>query len=133
MEKMEEKLQRLAPVLTDKELQEINGLFTAYTFRRSKTGELWTTCCGKHKVIREERATAAEEAALYTRHTPVPKYRWGYVYQHDRYQAAGGLPVVRQGDHPQGAGLYRPAEKPVGIPPGGGTPSVAGCSVGLCL
>lgn len=77
MEKMEEKLQRLAPVLTDKELQEINGLFTAYTFRRSKTGELWTTCCGKHKVIREERATAAEEAALYTRHTPVPKYRWG--------------------------------------------------------
>lgn len=68
---------RLAPVLTDKELQEINGLFTAYTFRRSKTRELWTTCCGKHKVIREERATAAEEAALYTRHTPVPKYRWG--------------------------------------------------------
>ena len=59
MEKMEEKLQRMAPVLTDKELQEINGLFTAYTFRRSKTRELWTTCCGKHKVIREERATAA--------------------------------------------------------------------------
>lgn len=77
MEKMEEKLQRLAPVLTDKELQEINGLFTAYTFRRSKTRELWTTCCGKHKVIREERATAAEETALYTRHTPAPKYRWG--------------------------------------------------------
>ena len=39
MEKMEEKLRRLAPVLTDKELQEINGLFTAYTFRRSKTLE----------------------------------------------------------------------------------------------
>ena len=77
MEKMEEKLQRLAPVLTDKELQEINGLFTAYTFHRSKTRELWTTCCGKHKVIREERATAAEETALYMRHTPEPKYRWG--------------------------------------------------------
>lgn len=44
MEKMEEKLQRMAPVLTDKEMQEINGLFTAYTFRRSKTRELWTTC-----------------------------------------------------------------------------------------
>lgn len=77
MEKIEEKLRRLAPVLTDKELQEINGLFTAYTFHRSKTRELWTTCCGKHKVIREERATAAEETALYTRHTPEPKYRWG--------------------------------------------------------
>lgn len=77
MEKMEEKLRRLAPVLTDKELQEINGLFTAYTFRRSKTRELWTTCCGKHKVIREERATAAERLALEAEHAPVPVYRWG--------------------------------------------------------
>lgn len=77
MEKMEEKLQRLAPVLTDKELQEINGLFTAYTFHRSKTRELWTTCCGKHKVIREERATAAERLALEAEHAPVPVYRWG--------------------------------------------------------
>lgn len=35
-----EKLVRLAPKLTESEKKQINGLFRAYIFRRSKTGEV---------------------------------------------------------------------------------------------
>ena len=43
METNAEKLVRLAPKLTESEKKQINSLFQAYIFRRSKTGEVWTT------------------------------------------------------------------------------------------
>ena len=43
METNAEKLARLAPKLTESEKKQINSLFQAYIFRRSKTGEVWTT------------------------------------------------------------------------------------------
>jgi hypothetical protein len=46
-----QKLVKAAPSLTAEELDRINGTFRAFIFRRSKTRELWTTCCGRHEVI----------------------------------------------------------------------------------
>lgn len=37
-----------APPLNQAERDAINALFPVYIFRRSKTDELWTTCCRKH-------------------------------------------------------------------------------------
>ena len=71
-----EKLVRLAPKLTESEKKQINGLFRAYIFRRSKTGEVWTTCCGVHKRL-DSAATDWEHALLTAPHTPAPEFRWG--------------------------------------------------------
>ena len=34
-----------APPLNQAERDAINALFPAYIFRRSRTDEIWTTCC----------------------------------------------------------------------------------------
>lgn len=46
-------LHERAPRLSKKELREINTLFPAYLFRRRKTREIWTTCCGMHRILPE--------------------------------------------------------------------------------
>lgn len=56
--KRTESLARLAPQLTDAERRQINGLFPAYIFRRRRTGEVWTSCCGVHKCIVHCETTA---------------------------------------------------------------------------
>lgn len=71
-----EKLARLAPKLTESERKQINGLFQAYIFRRSGTGEVWTTCCGIHKKL-DGAMTDRERALLTAPHTPAPDFRWG--------------------------------------------------------
>lgn len=48
----QEKAARLAhsaPELSKKELEEINDLFPTYIFRRSRTHEIWCSCCGRHE------------------------------------------------------------------------------------
>lgn len=37
-----------APLLNQAERDEINGLFPAYIFRRTRTDEIWTSCCHQH-------------------------------------------------------------------------------------
>lgn len=76
METKAEKLVRLAPKLTESEKKQINGLFQAYIFRRSKTREVWTTCCGAHKKL-DDAVTDREWALLTAPHTPAPDFRWG--------------------------------------------------------
>jgi len=49
-----ENLVKAAPPLTSDELDAINANFRAFIFRRSKTRELWTTCCGRHETVPEE-------------------------------------------------------------------------------
>ena len=71
METNAEKLVRLAPKLTEREKKQINARFQAYIFRRSKTGEVWTTCCGVHKRL-DSAATDWEHALLTAPHTPAP-------------------------------------------------------------
>lgn len=46
-------LYQRAPRLSQKELREINSLFPAYLFRRRRTREIWTTCCGVHQTLPE--------------------------------------------------------------------------------
>lgn len=72
----EEKLVRLAPALTESEKKQINGRFKSYIFRRSKTGEVWTTCCGVYKKL-EDGVTEREWAVLTALHTPAEDIRWG--------------------------------------------------------
>lgn len=43
-----------APPLNQAERDAINALFPAYIFRRSRTDEIWTTCCRKHMVVKDE-------------------------------------------------------------------------------
>lgn len=76
METNAEKLARLAPKLTESEKKQINSLFQAYIFRRSKTGEVWTTCCGVHKKL-DGAVTDREWALLTAPHAPAPDVRWG--------------------------------------------------------
>lgn len=43
-----ERFAALAPPLNQAERDAVNNLFPAYIFRRSKTDEIWTTCCRQH-------------------------------------------------------------------------------------
>ena len=75
--------------LCEEDLKEINGLFRAYLFRRSSTGEIWSTCCGRNMRIddrtrkvwergAEERlATREEMDLLLERHTPQAVWKGG--------------------------------------------------------
>lgn len=76
-----EKLIRLAPQLNEKESREANALFSSYIFRRRRTREIWTTCCGVHGELPEGHYILEAD------HTPEPKHEhrygchmgvWGY-------------------------------------------------------
>lgn len=58
-----------APKLRKKDVDAINALFTAYVFRRQKTGEIWTTCCRKHVTL------PADHPIWYEAHESEPR-RW---------------------------------------------------------
>ena len=91
--KRTEQLARLAPRLTDRELREINGLFRAYIFRRSRTGEVWTSCCGVHKII--QRCENDDQWRVMNQaHTPAPVYRGGAS---TRWTAGRGQPAPGAG------------------------------------
>lgn len=49
-ERAAEQFAAKAPPLNQAERDAINALFPAYIFRRSKTDEIWTTCCRQHLV-----------------------------------------------------------------------------------
>ena len=86
METNAEKLVRLAPRLTESEKKQINDLFQAYIFRRSKTGEVWSTCCGVHKKL-DNNVTDRELDLLTAPHTPAPDFRWGKDHNAPNSQA----------------------------------------------
>lgn len=76
-------LERRAPRLREQELEEINGLFRAYLFRRAN-GEVWTTCCRKHTTIRFDSDNADELRVLAAPHTPFMRHRWESTPAHER-------------------------------------------------
>lgn len=59
-----EKLVRAEPKVRKEDIDTINAAFPAYIFRRSKTREIWTTCCGTHKIIPQECAEDEYEIML---------------------------------------------------------------------
>lgn len=62
-----EKLAAVAPKLSKEELAELNGLFPSYIFRRRRTREIWTTCCGVHAEL------PPESEIMDAAHTPEPR------------------------------------------------------------
>ena len=69
-----ERFAKRAPTLNQKEMEEINDLFPAYLFRRSKTREVWTSCCGKHEVLPPyKKQTRDQRAAMAAEHQREPR------------------------------------------------------------
>lgn len=75
MEKAEQ-FARKAPPLSQAERDAINALFPAYIFRRSKTNEVWTSCCHRHETLLEFARCDAEYEVLAAPHQREPKNRW---------------------------------------------------------
>ena len=67
-EKKKEKFLKSAPKLREKDIAEINRIFPAYIFRRKKTREIWTTCCGRHETL------CKDDLLLQLPHTPEPDH-----------------------------------------------------------
>ena len=58
------------PPLNQAERDAINALFPAYIFRRSRTDEIWTTCCRKHMTV------SSEDMMLVTPERNFPAVMW---------------------------------------------------------
>lgn len=65
-----EKFVKSEPPLNKWEMEQINKLFPAYIFRRTRTAEVWTSCCGRHAHLGE---SPAERAILYAEHQREPR------------------------------------------------------------
>lgn len=76
MKKSCEDLARRAPKLTSRELRKLNDLFPSYIFRRRKTGEVWTTCCGRHETL------PLDHPVMRAEHTPEPRPESNHQYCH---------------------------------------------------
>ena len=63
-----QKLAKAAPPLTEAEVDKINSEFRAFIFRKSKTRELWTTCCGRHEIVPEQNYSDALHRIMEAEH-----------------------------------------------------------------
>ena len=72
------RLVRAAPPLRAEDLERINAIYPAYIFRRRKTGEVWTSCCGQHIQVSEADG-AAWETVMAAPHHREPEPWEGYV------------------------------------------------------
>ena len=81
-----EALVKGAPPLRKRDLEAINRAFPAYIFRVRKTGEVWTTCCGRHETIGAD-APAEVRAILDAPHQREPK-KWDGYCCHAGYMSA---------------------------------------------
>lgn len=70
-----------APPLNQAERDAINALFPVYIFRRTRTGEIWTTCCHKHMTVgTKDMMVGTPErdflSIMLEPHQREPKNRW---------------------------------------------------------
>lgn len=73
-----EEFAAMAPPMTPEVLEELNRMFRAFIFRRSKTWEYWTTCCRKHVKIDQERTVTPTMMAVFNQeNSPEERYTWG--------------------------------------------------------
>lgn len=77
-------LERLAPKPTPQEVEEVNGLFRHFLFKRCGKGELWTTCCRRHTFIKPDTDNACELRILDAPHTPEPRSVYDNSPEHKR-------------------------------------------------
>ena len=71
-------LERLAPKPTAQEMEEVNGLFRHFLFKRCGKGEIWTTCCRRHTFVKPDTDNADELRVLHAPHTPEPRSGWDH-------------------------------------------------------
>lgn len=71
-------MERLAPKPTPQEAEEVNGLFRHFLFKRVGRGEIWTTCCRRHTIIKPDTDNADELRVLHAPHTPEPRNSWDH-------------------------------------------------------
>lgn len=71
-------MERLAPKPTPQEAEEVNGLFRHFLFKRVGKGEIWTTCCRRHTIIKPDTDNADELRVLHAPHTPEPRNSWDH-------------------------------------------------------
>ena len=67
-------MEKAAPPMTKGELGKLNALFPSYLFRRRRTREVWTTCCGIHGEL------PPESEILDAEHTREPEPRRYYCH-----------------------------------------------------
>lgn len=67
------RLGQLAPVLRDEDISEINKAFRPYLFRRRKTREVWTSCCGRHEHLPREGLSEEQATLLAAEHKTEPR------------------------------------------------------------
>lgn len=65
-----------APKLREKDIRAINETFRMFLFRRRKTQEIWTSCCGKHATLKGKELTAAERTVMDAKHQREKKNYW---------------------------------------------------------
>ena len=71
-------MERLAPKATAQETEEVNGLFRHFLFKRTGKGEIWTTCCRRHTIVKPDTDNADELRVLHAPHTPEPRNTWDH-------------------------------------------------------
>lgn len=59
-----------APKLRKRDIEEINGFFRSFIFRRRRTGEVWTSCCRRHERL------PADHPIWWEEHEREPKNSW---------------------------------------------------------
>lgn len=77
-----EKLAAAAPKLSAKNIDAINDIYPAYIFRRRKTGEIWTTCCGRYEKVPKQGRGDKLTAIMEAEHRSEPKL---FRYCHAAY------------------------------------------------
>lgn len=94
-----ERFASMAPPLNQTERDAINALFPAYIFRRSCTDEIWTTCCRKHMVVKDEdmMVTTPERnfpAVMWMPHQREARNRWEDAPKPEVQCPLCGKPVI---------------------------------------
>lgn len=77
-------MERLAPKPTPQEVEEVNGLFRHFLFKRTGKGEIWTTCCRRHEFIKGNTDNACELRILDAPHAPEPRSVYDNSPEHKR-------------------------------------------------
>ena len=92
-----EQFAKKAPPLNQTERDSINALFPTYIFRRSKTNEVWTSCCHRHEKLLEVTRSQAEYDVLMAPHQREPRNHWHDVPKENvECPFCGRLAIVKE-------------------------------------
>lgn len=92
-------LERLAPKPTAQETEEVNRQFRHFLFKRTGKGEIWTTCCRRHTIVKPDTDNADELRVLHAPHTPEPRNGWDFsptVHRRSKCPYCGAEVTVKE-------------------------------------